>query len=70
MATHAGASLIMAEQNDRGRNQGLHGQGRMVRITATKGKLAATFGVDIKRMSYFFKDRDVVLPMFARTAPR
>ena len=28
LATRAGASLIMAGQNDRGRNQGLHGQGR------------------------------------------
>ena len=29
----------------------------MIRITATKGKLTAAFGVDIKRTSYFFRDR-------------
>lgn len=33
----------------------------MVRVTATKGHLAAVFGVNIKRMGYFFQDRDVTL---------
>jgi hypothetical protein len=42
--------------------------GSMVRITATKGKLTATFGVDVKRMSYFFRDRDVVLNAKGSTA--
>lgn len=42
--------------------------GSMVRITASKGNLTATFGVDIKRMSYFFKDRDVVLNSKGSTA--
>ena len=42
--------------------------GSMVRITATKGKLTATFGVDVKRMSYFFSDRDVVLNSKGSTA--
>jgi hypothetical protein len=36
-------------------------QGSMVRIEVHKGELVATFGVDIKRMSYFFKDRDITL---------
>jgi len=43
-----------------------HGaMGSMIRIEATKGGRAkdggmvATFGVDVKRMSYFFKDRDI-----------
>ena len=40
----------------------------MVRITASKSKLTATFGVDIKRMSYFFKDRDVVFNAKGSTA--
>jgi hypothetical protein len=42
--------------------------GSMVRITATKGRLTAAFGVDVKRMSYFFKDRDVVLNSKGSTA--
>ena len=42
--------------------------GSMVRITAAKGKLTAAFGVDIKRMSYFFRDRDVVLNAKGSTA--
>ena len=44
--------------------------GSMVRITASKdsGKLNAVFGVDIKRMAYFFKDRDVVLNAKGSTA--
>lgn len=33
--------------------------GSMIRVEASKGKLSATFGVDVKRTSYFFKDRDV-----------
>jgi len=35
--------------------------GSMVRIEVKKDNLIATFGVDIKRMSYFFKDRDITL---------
>ena len=42
--------------------------GSMIRITATKGKLTATFGVDVKRTSYFFSDRDVVLNAKGSTA--
>ena len=33
----------------------------MVRVTATKGSMSAVFGVNIKRMAYFFQDRDVTL---------
>jgi hypothetical protein len=33
--------------------------GSMVRIEVTRGNLAATFGIDVKRMAYFFKDRDI-----------
>lgn len=35
--------------------------GSMVRIAVSKDNLTATFGVEIKRTPYFFKDRDVVL---------
>jgi hypothetical protein len=42
--------------------------GSMIRIEATKGRLAATFGVDVKRTSYFFKDRDVTLNKSGRRA--
>jgi hypothetical protein len=35
--------------------------GSMIRVEAAKGNLSAVFGVEIKRTSYFFKDRDVVL---------
>lgn len=43
--------------------------GSMVRIAVTKGDLTATFGVEIKRMSHFFKDRDVKLTVRGRTRP-
>lgn len=33
----------------------------MVRVAATRGDMTAVFGVNIKRMSYFFQDRDVTL---------
>lgn len=33
----------------------------MVRVSATKGDLTATFGVHIKRTAYFFQDRDIQL---------
>jgi hypothetical protein len=42
--------------------------GSMIRITATKGKLAAAFGVEIKRTAYFFKDRETVLNAKGSTA--
>ncbi len=35
--------------------------GSMIRVAASKGNLTATFGIEIKRTSYFFKDRDIVL---------
>jgi hypothetical protein len=35
--------------------------GSLVRVEVTKGNLSAVFGVEIKRTSYFFKDRDVTL---------
>jgi hypothetical protein len=35
--------------------------GSLIRIEARRENMTATFGVDIKRTSYFFKDRDVVL---------
>lgn len=35
--------------------------GSMIRVAVTKNNLVATFGVEIKRTPYFFKDRDVVL---------
>lgn len=33
----------------------------MIRVEAIKGKLRATFGVDVTRTPYFFKDRDVTV---------
>lgn len=33
----------------------------MVRVAVTKGDLTATFGVAVKRMAYFFQDRDIRL---------
>lgn len=33
----------------------------MTRVTATKGDIAAVFGVNIHRTAYFFQDRDVTL---------
>ena len=42
--------------------------GSMVRIEVKKGDLVATFGVEIKRMAYFFKDRDVKLNQLGSTA--
>jgi hypothetical protein len=42
--------------------------GSMIRVVASKGKLNATFGVEIKRTSYFFKDRDVTLTDKGRRA--
>jgi len=46
--------------------------GSMVRITASKdrGKLVAAFGVDIKRMAYFFKDRDVTADLLTESGRR
>ena len=35
--------------------------GSMIRVAVSKGALTATFGVEVKRVPYFFKDRDVVL---------
>jgi hypothetical protein len=35
--------------------------GSMIRVEASKGGLTATFGVEIKRTAYFFKDRDVTV---------
>lgn len=35
--------------------------GSIIRVAVTKGKLTATFGVDIKRTPYFFRDRDVTV---------
>lgn len=43
--------------------------GSMVRIAVSKGDLVATFGVEIKRMSHFFKDRDVVLTVRGARRP-
>jgi hypothetical protein len=40
--------------------------GSMVRIAVNKRDLTAVFGVEIKRTSYFFKDRDVVLTVNGR----
>ena len=42
--------------------------GSMIRVEATKKNLTATFGVEIKRTPYFFKDRDVVLNAKGSTA--
>ena len=42
--------------------------GSMIRIEAMKDKLVATFGVEIKRTAYFFKDRDVTLTASGRRA--
>ena len=42
--------------------------GSMIRVVASKGNLNATFGVEIKRTSYFFKDRDVTLTAKGRRA--
>jgi len=33
----------------------------MIRIMASKGKVTASFGVDVKRTPYFFRDRDMTL---------
>lgn len=33
----------------------------VIRVTATNGELAASFGVDLKRTPYFFKDRETTL---------
>ncbi|HTD89392.1 MAG TPA: hypothetical protein VK663_01925, partial [Burkholderiales bacterium] len=35
--------------------------GSMIRVEVSQAKLAAVFGVEIKRTAYFFKDRDVTL---------
>lgn len=43
--------------------------GSMVRIAVTKSDLTATFGVEIKRMAHFFKDRDVKLTVKGRPRP-
>src|SRR5215475_3289676 len=33
----------------------------VVRVSVAKGDMVATFGVDIRRTAYFFKDRDIIL---------
>jgi len=33
----------------------------MVRVAATKGNMTAAFGVNVRRMAYFFQDRDITL---------
>ena len=43
--------------------------GSMVRIAVSKGDLTATFGVEIKRMAHFFKDRDVKLTVKGARRP-
>jgi hypothetical protein len=40
--------------------------GSMIRVAVQKRNLVATFGVEIKRTSYFFQDRDVVLTSSGR----
>jgi hypothetical protein len=44
--------------------------GSMIRIEASKGNLTATFGVEIKRMAYFFKDRDVTVAALTASGRR
>lgn len=41
----------------------------MVRVNVHKGDLTAVFGVNIHRMSYFFKDRDYEVTMYGRRRP-
>lgn len=43
--------------------------GSMVRIAVQRGDLVATFGVEIKRMSHFFRDRDVSLTVKGARRP-
>lgn len=43
--------------------------GSMVRIAVSKGDLTCTFGVAIKRMAHFFKDRDVALTVKGARRP-
>ena len=43
--------------------------GSMVRIEVSKENLTAVFGVEIKRMSYFFKDRDITVNINGRRHP-
>jgi len=42
--------------------------GSMIRVECQKNNLTAAFGVDVKRMSYFFKDRDRVLTPKGKSA--
>ncbi len=42
--------------------------GSMVRVNVEKGSLNAVFGVEIKRTSYFFKDREITLNADGKTA--
>ena len=44
--------------------------GSMIRVEASRGSLCATFGVDVKRMSYFFKDRDVTVATLTERGTR
>ena len=44
--------------------------GSMIRIEASKGDLTATFSVEIKRTSYFFKDRDVTAAALTSSGTR
>jgi hypothetical protein len=41
----------------------------MCRVEVSKGDLTATFGVDPRRMSYFFRDRDIKLTTDGATKP-
>lgn len=43
--------------------------GSMIRVEVTKKNLTATFGVEIKRTSYFFKDRDITITANGRRQP-
>jgi hypothetical protein len=43
--------------------------GSLIRVEVRKDNLTAAFGVEIKRTSYFFKDRDVVLNASGGRAP-
>lgn len=43
--------------------------GSMIRVAVTKNRLTAAFGVEVKRTSYFFKDRDIVLNVNGRKKP-
>jgi hypothetical protein len=35
--------------------------GSMIRIEASKGDMVAAFGIEVRRMAYFFRDRDVTV---------